>query len=101
MKYLVKSFGVLALLACLGSAPLVLAQTALEGNNLSALAPENLAKPRPEAPFDMTGTWNMIIDPETGMHEFMPLPTLTPAAEEQLALVKEWAEQEGVDRAWG
>lgn len=93
MKYLVKSFGVLALLACLGSAPLVLAQTALEGNNLSALAPENLAKPRPEAPFDMTGTWNMIIDPETGMHEFMPLPTLTPAAEEQLALVKEWAEQ--------
>ena len=42
------------------------AQTALSGQNLSAVAPENLAKTRPAPPFDLTGTWNMVIDPKNG-----------------------------------
>ena len=93
MKYGIKIFGVLATLACLTVSPMSLAQTALQGQNLSALAPENLARPRPAPPFDMTGTWNMIIDPSTGMHQFSPEPELTPAAAEVLALSQEWAEQ--------
>jgi hypothetical protein len=64
--------------------PLASAQTAQEGKNLSAMAPENLAKSRPKAPFDLTGSWNMLIDPKTGMHQFMPLPELTPAAQSAL-----------------
>jgi hypothetical protein len=48
------------------------AQTALEGKTLSALAPENLNKPRPKAPFDLTGTWTMVIDAKTGRHKFEP-----------------------------
>ena len=52
MKYIKTYIAVLAtLLACFGSAHLALAQTALEGQNLSALSPENLAMPRPTAPF--------------------------------------------------
>ncbi len=66
------------------AAPLASAQTAQEGKNLSAMAPENLAKARPKAPFDLTGSWNMLIDPKTGMHQFMPLPELTPAAQAAL-----------------
>ncbi|MBN4075634.1 hypothetical protein JYU22_03540 [Gammaproteobacteria bacterium AH-315-E17] len=93
MKYRVIWFGVLTMLACLSNGSLTLAQTALDGQNLSALSPENLAKPRPAAPFDMTGTWNMIIDPATGMHEFSPLPELTTAASEALALTREWEEK--------
>lgn len=78
-------------LSLLGSAALAIgmlvpvcpafAQTALEGKYLGALAPENLKKPRPKAPFDLTGTWNMIIDPKTGAHAFKPVPKLTPAAQ--------------------
>jgi len=66
------------------------AQTALSGQNLSALAPENLAKTRPAPPFDLTGTWNMAIDPKNGMHEFMPLPKLTPAAQAELTKYKDY-----------
>src|SRR5690554_844545 len=38
-------------------APAALAQPAAEPPFLSTLAPENLAKERPAAPFDLTGTW--------------------------------------------
>ena len=71
----------LAGLLTLGVFSIASAQTALQGEFLSALAPENLARSRPEAPFDLTGTWNMVIDPANGMHEFLPVPTLTPAAQ--------------------
>jgi hypothetical protein len=57
------------------------AQTALSGKNLSALAPENLHKVRPKPPFDLTGDWNMVIDPKTGAHKFEPHPKLTAAAQ--------------------
>jgi hypothetical protein len=59
-----------------------LSQTAQEGKNLSALAPKNLNKPRPKAPVDFTGTWNFKIDPKTGMHQFLPMPKLTPQAQD-------------------
>lgn len=36
---------------------------------LGALAPENLAKPRPEPPFDLTGTW--FVDLSEGFSNFM------------------------------
>jgi hypothetical protein len=57
------------------------AQTALQGKYPGALSQENLKKPRPKPPFDLTGTWNMKIDAATGRHLFMPLPKLTPAAQ--------------------
>jgi len=60
------------------------AQTALEGKYLGALAPSNLAKQRPKAPIDLTGTWGMVIDPSNGSYLFEPKPVLTPATQEVL-----------------
>jgi hypothetical protein len=70
--------------ASLGGAPSSHAQTALEGQNPSALAPENLAKARPKPPFDLTGTWNMLIEAKNGRHEFIPVPKLKGPAEAEL-----------------
>ena len=49
---------------------------------LGALAPANLAKPRPKPPFDITGTW--FVDLSTGPSSFMfgpPYPKFKPAAQ--------------------
>jgi hypothetical protein len=47
---------------------------------LSALAPENLAKPRPQAPFDLTGTWQH--DGRANTWRFVPETfKLTPQAQ--------------------
>jgi hypothetical protein len=50
---------------------------------LSALAPENLAKPRPKPPFDLTGNW--FIDNSPGIQGWLfgpaTIPKLTPAAQ--------------------
>ena len=49
---------------------------------LSALAPENLAKPRPKAPFDITGNW--FVDTSKGPDSWRfgpPYPKLTPKAQ--------------------
>ena len=51
---------------------------------LSALAPENLSKPRPKAPFDLTGNW--FIDTSTGANAWKfgpPYPKLTPKAQKE------------------
>jgi len=69
------------------------AQTALEGQHLGALAPENLGKQRAKAPFDLTGTWNMVIDPSNGSYLFEPHPTLTPAAQKEFDTMTEKAKQ--------
>lgn len=62
------------------------AKLPLEGTNprqtgLGALDPENLAKIRPEAPFDVTGTWafrgERAFSANYGTYEFKPLPELT------------------------
>lgn len=67
------------------------AQTAQGGKNLSALSPENLKKPRPKAPFDLTGVWNMKIEASNGRHKFEPHPKLTPAAQAALDKFDSWA----------
>jgi hypothetical protein len=52
---------------------------------LGALAPANIAKPRPKPPFDLTGTW--FVDLRQGFLKFMfgpPYPKFKPAAEKAL-----------------
>jgi glucose/arabinose dehydrogenase len=52
---------------------------------LSALAPANLHKPRPKAPFDMTGTW--FVDLSHGFSSWMfgpPYPKFLPAAQHEV-----------------
>jgi hypothetical protein len=47
-----------------------------------ALAPDNLTKPRPKAPFDLTGTW--MVDLSSGFSSFMfgpPYPKFKPVAQ--------------------
>lgn len=47
-----------------------------------ALAPDNIAKPRPKPPFDLTGTW--MVDLSSGFSSFMfgpPYPKFLPDAE--------------------
>jgi len=51
---------------------------------LSALSPENLAKPRPKAPFDLTGNW--FVDTSSGPDAWRfgpPYPKLTPKAQKE------------------
>jgi hypothetical protein len=51
---------------------------------LSALAPDNLAKPRPKAPFDLTGNW--FVDTSAGPDAWRfgpPYPKLTPKAQKE------------------
>ena len=56
---------------------------------LGALAPANLAKPRPKPPFDITGTW--FVDLSTGPSSFMfgpPYPKFKPAAQASVDAAK-------------
>jgi hypothetical protein len=49
---------------------------------LSALAPENIAKARPPAPFDLTGNWFIDVTADPNAWKFgPPYPKLTPAAQ--------------------
>lgn len=53
-----------------------------DGVQLSALAPENLARPRPPAPFDLTGNWFVDVSQSAEAWRFgPPYPPLTPAAQ--------------------
>jgi hypothetical protein len=90
--------GVLTTVLCVGVIELavsgsVAAQTALEGEHLGALAPSNLSVLRPKAPFVLTGTWNMVIDPSSGSHLFEPHPTLTPTAQKEFDTMTEEAKK--------
>ena len=55
------------------------------GYPMGALDPANLAATRPEAPFDLTGTWEFRAELEGqahyGLYEFKPMPELTPKAQ--------------------
>jgi hypothetical protein len=52
------------------------------GVQLSALAPENIAKVRPPAPFDLTGNWFIDVSQNPEAWRFgPPYPRLTPAAQ--------------------
>jgi hypothetical protein len=68
--------------ALLIASGLALAQTALQGKNLGALAKANLKKHRATAPVDLTGTYNFQIEgsPFTA-YQFLPVPKLTPTAQ--------------------
>ena len=63
--------------------------TPKDGEPLSALARANLDKPRPKAPFDLTGTWRFEREVASGGWEFHPVPKLTPVAkaEHDLSLI--------------
>jgi hypothetical protein len=53
-----------------------------EGVRLSALAPENLARPRPRPPFDLTGNWFIDVSENAEAWRFgPPYPKLTAAAQ--------------------
>jgi hypothetical protein len=52
------------------------------GRQLSALAPENIAKARPPAPFDLTGNWFIDVTENPNAWKFgPPYPKLTAAAQ--------------------
>ena len=77
-----KWIGTAVLAAAVGSVPAVAAAQA-PPSQLSALAPENLAKARPKAPFDLTGNW--FIDNSPGIQGWLfgpaTIPKLTPSAQ--------------------
>jgi hypothetical protein len=65
---------------------------------LSALAPENLAKPRPKAPFDLTGTWRHR-GTATETWRFVPSTfKLTPEAQKHYELGQKALKDGGVYR---
>lgn len=63
---------------------LIGAGAAIAQDQLGALAPANLNKPRPKAPFDITGTWQHAMGPGNPF-QFAPPPgfKLTPASQIQ------------------
>ncbi len=70
-----------------------------EGRQLSALAPANLAKPRPTPPFDVTGNWFIDVSQNPEAWRFgPPYPTLTPAAQVHWDAAKKYAAEGKVYR---
>jgi hypothetical protein len=70
-----------------------------EGRQLSALAPANLAKPRPKPPFEVTGNW--FIDVSTNPEAWRfgpPYPTLTAAAQSHWDAAKKYTAEGKVYR---
>jgi hypothetical protein len=73
------------------------ASPAIPAPPLSALAPENLAKPRPKAPFDLTGTWQH--DGRANTWRFVPETfKLTPQAQTHYDLGVKALKEGGVYR---
>jgi hypothetical protein len=58
---------------------------------LSALAPANLTKPRPKAPFDVTSNWFIDVSQNPlAWHFGPPYPKLTPAAQKHFDLAQKY-----------
>src|SRR5690349_980483 len=73
--------------------------TVEEGKQLSALAPANIAKPRPKAPFDVTGNWFIDVSQNPEAWRFgPPYPKLTPAAQMHWDAAKKYAAEGKVYR---
>src|ERR1700682_3092888 len=71
---------VMAMASLFAAAPPVWAQA--EPAQLGALAPANIAKPRPKPPFDLTGTWLHAFGPGNAFTFSPPADfKLTPAAQ--------------------
>jgi len=70
-----------------------------EGRQLSALAPANLAKPRPKPPFDLTGNWFVDVSENPEAWRFgPPYPRLTPAAQVHWDAARKYAAEGKVYR---
>jgi hypothetical protein len=63
-----------------------------------ALSPENLAKPRPKAPFDLTGTWQHELKGPQSWKFVPPTFELTPAAQKEYDAGKKAAAENKVYR---
>ena len=76
------------------------ADTAVEeGKQLSALAPANLAKPRPKPPFEVTGNWFIDVSQNPDAWRFgPPYPTLSPAAQKHWDAAKKYTAEGKVYR---
>ena len=75
------------------------ATTVDEGKQLSALAPANIAKARPKAPFDVTGNWFIDVSQNPEAWRFgPPYPTLTPAAQQHWDAAKKYTAEGKVYR---
>jgi hypothetical protein len=71
-----------AALAVIDLSATAVAQDDLYTPPIGALAPENLNRPRPEAPFDLTGTWFVDLDATPASWRFgPPYPEFTEAAQ--------------------
>lgn len=81
---------VLSVLALGTVASVASAQTALDGENLSALSAENLHKKRPKPPFDLTGDWNIVFDMRSTLYVQAPAK-MTPKGQEIVDKVKQFA----------
>ena len=61
---------------------------------LSALAPENLTKPRPKAPFDLTGNWFVDTSPGPDAWRFgPPYPKLTAKAQREFDIGQKYLKE--------
>jgi hypothetical protein len=70
-----------------------------EGKQLSALAPANIAKPRPKPPFDVTGNWFIDVSQNPEAWRFgPPYPKLTAAAQTHWDAAKKYAAEGKVYR---
>ena len=62
-------------------AAMSIAAATIHAQDLGVLAPANLAKPRPKAPFDITGTWFIDLGFPGSWRFGPPYPKLTPEAQ--------------------
>jgi hypothetical protein len=73
--------------------------TVEEGRQLSALAPANIAKPRPKPPFEVTGNWFIDVSQNPEAWRFgPPYPKLTPAAQKHWDAAKKYTAEGKVYR---
>jgi hypothetical protein len=82
-----------------GGASSASAQEAAPAEPLSALAPANIAKPRPKAPFDLTGNW--FIDTSVSPENWRfgpPYPKLKPEAQRHADLSQKYLKEGKVYR---
>ena len=92
-----RRFTAAVMAAALALAPtlaLAQAQSAPPAEPLSALAPENLAKARPKAPFEVTGNWFVDTSPGPDAWRFgPPYPTLTPKAQAEFDIGQKYMKE--------
>ena len=82
-----------------GPAVLVAQAPQIPAEPLSALAPANMNKPRPKAPFDLSGNWFVDTSPGPDAWRFgPPYPKLTPPAQVHADLSQKYLKEGKVYR---